>query len=437
VTVIFLSLIKYQRIIFIMVDSQIGLSGAITAADGTPLKKKLAQALFRSRVRAVSLVVPLFAFVLVSFVIPILVLMWQGVYNDRFSEYTPNLTAQLKVWDGFSEPDEALYSALIADLKVAKKERTIGRIATRVNQEYPGTRSLFTSTARKAKKLKPPFKEGVIKVNKKWANIEVWRAMKLTSQNLTPAFYAAALDGKYTVDRGFVLQNENRQIYVTLFWRTVMISVTVMGLCLLLGYPVAYLLATLPLKSSNLLMIMVLLPFWTSLLVRTTAWIAILQSQGVINDLLVFMGVTSDDARFSLIYNMTGTIVAMTHILLPFMILPLYSVMKTIPPSYMRAARSLGATPTMAFVKVYMPQTIPGVGAGGLLVFILAIGYYITPALVGGQDGSLISNMIAYHMQKSLNWSLAAALGGILLAGVLLLYWAYDKIIGIDNMKLG
>ena len=409
----------------------------ITAADGTPLKKKLAQALFRSRVRAVSLVIPLFAFVMVSFVIPIFALMWQGVYNDRFATYTPNLTEELALWDGMIEPTEALYAALVIDLQVAKKDRTIGRIATRVNQEYPGSRSLFTSTARKAKKLTPPFKESVIKVNKKWSNIEVWRAMKLTSQSLTPAFYATALDGRYTIDQGFVQQNENRQIYVTLFWRTFMISASVMGLCLLLGYPVAYLLATLPLRTSNLLMIMVLLPFWTSLLVRTTAWIAILQSQGVINDLLVTFGITADDARFSLIYNMTGTIIAMTHILLPFMILPLYSVMKTIPPSYMRAARSLGATPTMAFIKVYIPQTVPGVGAGGLLVFILAIGYYITPALVGGQDGQLISNMIAYHMQKSLNWSLAAALGGILLAGVLLLYWAYDRIIGIDNMKLG
>ena len=420
-----------------MVDSQTALSGPITAADGTPLKKKLAQALFRSRVRAVSLVVPLFAFVMVSFVIPIFALMWQGVYNDRFSTYTPNLTQQLSNWDGLEEPDEALFMALVEDLKQARKDRTIGRIATRVNQEYPGTRSLFTSTARKAKKLKAPFKKSVIKTNKKWANIEVWRAMKITSQDLTPSFYATALDGRYTVEKGFVKQNENRQIYVKLFWRTFVISATVMGLCLLLGYPVAYLLATLPLRSSNLLMIMVLLPFWTSLLVRTTAWIAILQSQGVINDLMVAVGITADDSRFSLIYNMTGTIIAMTHILLPFMILPLYSVMKTIPPSYMRAARSLGATPTMAFIKVYVPQTIPGIGAGGLLVFILAIGYYITPALVGGQDGQLISNMIAYHMQKSLNWSLAAALGGILLAGVLLLYWIYDRVIGIDNMKLG
>jgi len=326
---------------------------------------------------------------------------------------------------------------LAADLQQNRDDRTIGKVASRVNQELSGTRSLFTSTARKVNKAKAPFKESLIKIKKDWGDLEVWQAMKLTNESLTPGYYATSLDSRYTVDQGFVAEDEKRQIYVKLFMRTLFISGSVMLLCLLLGYPVAYLLATLPLRYSNLLMIMVLLPFWTSLLVRTTAWIAILQSQGVVNDLLVWIGITADDNRFSLIYNMTGTIIAMTHILLPFMILPLYSVMKTIPPSYMRAARSLGATPTLAFIKVYMPQTVPGIGAGGLLVFILAIGYYITPALVGGQDGQLISNMIAYHMQKSLNWSLAAALGGILLAGVLLLYWAYDRIIGIDNMKLG
>jgi putative spermidine/putrescine transport system permease protein len=343
----------------------------------------------------------------------------------------------LAEWDGFAAPDEPMFEALVMDLRQARKDKTIGKVATRVNQELPGTRSLFTSTARKAKRMKAPYREAVLKADKDWGDIELWRAMKMTSQSLTPGFYAASLDYRYTADKGFVAQDENRQIYVKLFFRTLFISGTVMLLCLLLGYPVAYLLATLPLRTSNLLMIMVLLPFWTSLLVRTTAWIALLQSQGVINDLLVLVGITGDDSRFSLIYNMTGTIIAMTHILLPFMILPLYSVMKTIPPSYMRAARSLGATPTLAFLRVYVPQTIPGIGAGGLLVFILAIGYYITPALVGGQDGQLISNMIAYHMQKSLNWSLAAALGGILLGGVLVLYWAYDRIIGIDNMKLG
>ena len=412
-------------------------SQPITAADGTPLKKKLAQAMFRSKLRATGLVVPLLAFVLASFVFPILALMWQGIHNDTFERLMPNLTEELRVWDGVSEPTEEMYALLVADLKQNRADKTIGKVASRVNQELAGTRSLFTSTARKAKKLEPPYKDALIKTKKKWGDIKVWQAMKLTNQSLTPGFYAASLDANYTVDQGFVMKEEKRQIYTKLFIRTLIISGSVMLLCLILGYPVAYLLATLPLKYSNLLMIMVLLPFWTSLLVRTTAWIAILQSQGVVNDLLVWIGVTGDESRFSLIYNMTGTIIAMTHILLPFMILPLYSVMKTIPPSYMRAARSLGATPTAAFIKVYMPQTVPGIGAGGLLVFILAIGYYITPALVGGQDGQLISNMIAYHMQKSLNWSLAAALGGLLLGGVLVLYWAYDRIIGIDNMKLG
>ncbi|MFZ0487850.1 MAG: ABC transporter permease, partial [Arenicellales bacterium] len=187
----------------------------------------------------------------------------------------------------------------------------------------------------------------------------------------------------------------------------------------------------------NLLMIMVLLPFWTSLLVRTTSWIVMLQREGVVNDILVALGLLDPEHRIQMIYNLNGTIVAMTHILLPFMVLPLYSVMKTIPPSYMRAARSLGANPFRAFWKVYVPQTIPGVGAGSILVFILAIGYYITPALVGGRTGQLISNYIAYHMQESLNWGLAAAIGSILLAAVLALYWLYNRLVGVDNMKLG
>jgi len=200
---------------------------------------------------------------------------------------------------------------------------------------------------------------------------------------------------------------------------------------------VAYLLSTLPVRTSNLLLILVLLPFWTSILVRTTSWIAILQGQGALNDIFVWLGITSDDQRFSMIYNKLGTLIAMTHILLPFMVLPLYSVMKAIPPSYVRAAKSLGATNWTAFWRIYFPQTIPGIGAGGILVFILAIGYYITPALLGGQDGVMISNIIDTHMRSSLNYSLAAALGLVLLVFVLFLYWVYDRVVGIDNMKLG
>jgi len=207
--------------------------------------------------------------------------------------------------------------------------------------------------------------------------------------------------------------------------------------CILLGYPIAYLLATLPTRTSNLLMILVLLPFWTSLLVRTSAWKVLLQQQGVINNTLVWLGIIGDDGRLALINNNTGTIITMTHILLPFMILPLFSVMKTISPSYVRAAKSMGATDWTAFRRVFFPNTIPGIGAGSILVFILSIGYYITPELVGGTSGVFISNQIAYHISKSLNWGLAAALGSILLGAVLILYWAYDRIVGIDNVKLG
>jgi putative spermidine/putrescine transport system permease protein len=205
---------------------------------------------------------------------------------------------------------------------------------------------------------------------------------------------------------------------------------------MVLAFPVAHLLAVLPMSKSSLLMILVLLPFWTSLLVRTTAWMALLQEQGIVNDALVALGLVSNENRLSMMYNMTGTIVAMTHVLLPFMILPLYSVMRVIPPSYARAARSLGATSWTTFRRIYLPQTLPGIAAGSLLVFILAVGYYITPALVGGAEGQLISNLISFHMTKS-NWSLAAALAAMLLAAILLLYWVYDRLVGIDRLKLG
>ena len=167
---------------------------------------------------------------------------------------------------------------------------------------------------------------------------------------------------------------------------------------MLLGYPVAHLIAHAPSRRANLLLALVLVPFWTSLLVRTTAWIVLLQQQGVLNDLLVAIGLVPDGGRLAMVYNMTGTAVAMTHVLLPFMVLPLYAVMRGIPPQQMSAAASLGAGPWQAFRGVYWPQTLPGVGAGSLLVFILAIGYYITPALVGGQSGQLISNLIGLEV---------------------------------------
>ena len=332
----------------------------------------------RDRLRAFGLVSPLLIFLILLFILPIVLLLIQGFYDSRFTNLMPETTQILKNWDGVSEPTEEMYSALVSDLVQARKNKTIGKVATRVNRELSGTRSLFTSSARKAAKLEAPFKESLVKLKKKWGNIETWQAMKVSSNIFTIGYIASSLDFKLNADGSLTLKEEDRRIHIKLFLRTLEISLIVTLATLLLGYPIAYLMASLPLRTSNLLLILVLLPFWTSLLVRTTAWIAMLQGQGVMNDLFVVFGFAEEDDRFSLIYNKTGVLIAMTHILLPFMVLPIYSVMKTISPSYVKAAKSLGATNSIAFWRVYMPMTIPGIGAGGLLVFILAIGYYIT-----------------------------------------------------------
>jgi putative spermidine/putrescine transport system permease protein len=168
----------------------------------------------------------------------------------------------------------------------------------------------------------------------------------------------------------------------------------------------------------------VLLPFWTSLLVRTTAWVVLLQNKGIVNDSLIALGVLQEPTQ--LIYNRIGVCVAMTHVLLPFMILPLYSVMRGISPSFVRAARSLGSPPTTAFLRVYLPQCLPGIGAGCLLVFVLALGYYITPALVGGAGDQMIAYFIAFYTTSTINWGLASALGVVLLVATLVLCATYN-----------
>ena len=272
--------------------------------------------------------------------------------------------------------------------------------------------------------------------DKDWLDPEVWQTIQTYAASYTPGYFLNSADLQLTPE-GIESRPDNERIYILLFQRTLFMSLVITLSCILLGYPVAWLLANLPARKANVLMILVLLPFWTSLLVRTSAWKVLLQQQGVINDTLVWAGIVDEAGRLALINNQTGTIIAMTHILLPFMILPLYSVMKTIPPTYLRAAKSLGATNWTAFWRVYFPNSVPGIGAGSILVFILAIGYYITPELVGGTQGVFISNRIAYHISSSLNWGLAAALGTILLVAVLALYWVYDRIVGIDNVKLG
>lgn len=412
------------------------------AADGTPLKQSLARSLRREKIRALMLIAPLLLFVILSFLVPIGSMLFRSVENTIVQETIPETVAALQQWDETTGelPGEEVYAAFVRDMIIAVDAKTHTRLGTRLNYEETGMSSMFRQSGRKIKRLDPagdtPFKQALIEIHDGWGEHRSWAAIKTHSVRYTNGYFLNALDFQRTPE-GIAKQPEDKQILVKLFGRTLQMSLVITLACILLGYPVAWILANLPMRVSNLLMILVLLPFWTSLLVRTSAWKVMLQQQGVINDTLVWLGLVDDAARLIIINNQIGTIIAMTHILLPFMILPIYSVMQTIPPSYLRAARSLGANSWKAFWRVYFPQSIPGIGAGSILVFILAIGYYITPEIVGGTKGVFISNRIAYHISSSLNWGLAAALGTILLFAVLVLYWAYDKIVGIDNVKLG
>jgi len=422
-----------------MTDTSLQSNNApMMTADGIPLKKSLQMSLRREKLRAFGLVAGPALFILILFVWPIYTLFLKSIDDNLVNDVLPRTMAIYEQWDGQDLPGEQHYEAMFLDLTTAEKLQ-IGKVSTRMNYAKSGWKSLIKKSNRKFKKLDPnqPLKAQMIDAEKRWGDIEFWLSLGIMKDRVTAGYYWNAVDRTYDSKKNVIMQPENRQVYVMFWKRTLLVSTIVTIACLILAYPVAYLLATLPLRTSNLLMICVLMPFWTSLLVRIVAWMIMLQQQGVLNDSLVGLGIISDDNRLPLMYNFNGTIIVMTQVLLPFMILPLYSVMRGIPPTYMRAAQNLGATPTRAFIRVYMPQTIPGIGAGVILVFIVAIGYFITPELVGGKDGQMIGNQIAYHLRKSLNWGLASAMGVILLVAILTLYWVYDKIVGIDNMRLG
>lgn len=413
-------------------------NGPLITADGVPLKTALQRSLRAEKLRALGLVSIPAAFLVILFIWPLVTLFSKSVDDRLVNNVLPRTMEIYEQWDGADLPGEAHFEAMFLDLVEADRLQ-LGKVSTRMNYDKSGWKSLIKKSGRKLRKMEAvaPFKDKMLEADARWGDIKFWHSLASMKDKLTAGYYWNAIDRRYDAEKNVIQQPENRRVYVMFWQRTLIVSLIVTLSCLVLAYPVAYLLATLPLRKSNILMIMVLMPFWTSLLVRIVAWMIMLQQQGVLNDSLVALGVIADDNRLPLMYNFNGTLIVMTQVLLPFMILPLYSVMKGIPPYYMKAAQNLGATPTRAFIRIYMPQTIPGIGAGVILVFIVAIGYYITPELVGGKDGQMIGNQIAYHLKNSLNWGLASAMGVLLLTGILILYWVYDKIIGIDNMRLG
>ena len=413
-------------------------TGKILTTDGIPLEVSLKKAERKNKIKAFLLVAPLLLFLLITYIFPIGDMLMRSVDDKMVTEMLPKTFKSMEKWDGKELPPEEVFESFYLDFQKLVEEKRDGKLSTQLNYTKNGFKSILKKLRRKAKNFEEGnYKEQIMAVHKRWADVEYWRAIQRRAPAYTSQKYLKGIDMYKNEEGKIVSVEEDRRVHRILWLRTLEIAFFVTLLCFLMAYPIAHLLATLPMKYSNLLMICVLLPFWTSLLVRTASWMILLQQQGVVNDFFVMIGLVADDNRPEMMFNKTGTYVAMTQILLPFMVLPLYSVMKTISPSLMRAGKSLGGTPFVAFWKVYFPLTIPGIGAGCLLVFILAIGYYITPALVGGASGTLISNQIAFHMKSTFDWSFASAMGLMLLAGVLAIYWVYNKLVGVDNIKLG
>lgn len=403
--------------------------------------KQASRMIRRKKVRLFLFVLPLLLFILFTFVLPIGTMLYRSFYNPTVANLIPTTLHALASWesDGTTLPPEKILNTFATELRSLSKERRSGKLAEQFNRIQPGMSSVVKSSARKLRKKPENEVQAtggafLLSYKKQWNQVDLWRGIQRAGSPVTDTYYLAAMDLQRSLD-GEIEQRDGAQIYLKLYGKTLKIALIITIATALLAYPLAYYMAMQSERQAGVLLVFVLLPFWTSLLVRTTSWIALLQTNGVINSLLLYIHAITEPLE--LLYTQFSTVLSMTHILLPFMILPIYSVMKGIDPSYMRAAMSMGDHPLRAFWKVYLPMTLPGLSAGALLVFIISVGYYITPALVGGTDGQMISNIIAFHMQNSNNWELAAALGSLLLIVIIALYWTYDRLVGANNIKLG
>lgn len=404
----------------------------------TNLASQLRRSQRRKKAFAISLTLPLLIFLLATFIVPIAALLIRAVENPEVAGALPSTVVALERWDRTSAPPDQAYAAVITDLSAIAEQADAGGLARRLNSDISGARSLIMNTYRALpfdKNLTPAeTRTRLLELDPRWGELGYWQAIAKNGSRWTPDYLLTSVDLTRNVQGEIVKVDADSAAFSKILLRTFSISATVTIFCLLLGYPLAYWLSTLTPRQANILMILVLVPFWTSILVRSAAWIVLLQSNGLVNRSLLELGFISEP--LPLLFNRLGVVIAMVHILLPFMILPLYSVMKSVPATYLRAAVSLGSSPLAAFFRVYVPQTFPGIGAGGLLVFILSIGYYVTPALLGGADDQMLSYYIAQYTNVNVNWGMACALGAVLLSATLVLYAVYRRVVK-SELSLG
>jgi putative spermidine/putrescine transport system permease protein len=392
----------------------------------------------RKRLRAMALTLPLLVFLALTFLVPLGALLVRAVENPEVADTLVHTGKALSDWGRVAAPSDEAYKALVTDLNAIPETAQAGVLARRLNTEVSGARSLIMNTYRAKLDISSlsasQVKEALLAQDPRWGELPYWLAIAKNSSRWTPDYLLTSLDLKRDAQGDIVKVGPEEAAFSAILLRTFSISAVVTLVSILMGYPLAYWLSTLSARRANLMMILVLLPFWTSVLVRIAAWIVLLQTNGLVNRFLMFTGLT--DSPVPLLFNRLGVIIAMVHILLPFMILPLYSVMKSVPPNFVRAAVSLGSSPMAAFFRIYVPQTYPGMAAGGLLVFITSIGYYVTPALLGGPGDQMLSYYVAQYTNVEVNWGMACALGSVLLVTTLALYAVYRRF-GKAELSLG
>ncbi|MGE0007058.1 MAG: ABC transporter permease [Parvibaculaceae bacterium] len=397
----------------------------------TPLRAALGRVRRRATLISLAMLAPLLVMTGLLFVAPLANMLFRSIDNGEVSKAFPTTVETLRSWTDAPLPDEAAFRALVFDVRAAalQDRSVLGNAARRLNLEVDGFRSLVLSAPNKFKTVTEPYKKTVIEADSRWGEPQYWRALQRNAHKLTDFYFLSAFDLKRTADSSIVRTDE--PIFLSIFVWSVLMGAIVTALCLVIAYPLAHLLAVVSPRVSSVLMFFVLLPFWTSILVRTSSWIVLLQREGPINQLLQWSGLIN--APMTLLFNRIGVIIAMVHVMLPFMVLPLYSVMRGVNPNLMRAAYSMGAHAVTAFRRVYLPQTYAGIGAGVTLVFILTIGYYITPQLIGAPQDQLISGVIASYTSEYLNWGLSSALSAILLIVILALFASLRRFIVIGK----
>ena len=361
------------------------------------------------------LIAPLLLLVVIGFLAPIGYTLIKAVQNPEVTTALPRTVVALRDWqaDADAPPPEAAFAALIEDVRNGRSAHDFGAMTRRLNFEENGARAQMMKLRRVVDDLQPPYRESLPAALPEWGDARRWTLIRQHSNPLTASYLLRALDLKTAPDGAIVPVAGDMAIFLDLFQRTFWISICVTAICAVLGYPVAYYISTLSDRAAGYVLLLVLIPFWTSILVRTTAWFILLQREGPLNGALVGAGVLSEPVQ--LIFTRFAVYVAMVHVLLPFQILPLYGVMKRQGPQFLKAAASLGAPPWRQFLSVYLPLTMPGVAAGAVIVFMLSLGFYVTPALVGGLQDQMISYYIAFFTNQSINFGMAAALSLLLL----------------------